>query len=88
MKRSFLEAIEGSEELNDIDKQTVSDLYNTVYGENTPDADIVDQATDEPPSLAEFETLGEHKDDDISITEEGLKMTQTLPDGTDVTTVK
>lgn len=88
MKRSFLEAIEGSEELNDIDKQTVSDLYNTVYGENTPDADIVDQATDEPPSLAEFETLGEHKDDNISITEEGLKMTQTLPDGTDVTTVK
>ena len=88
MKRSFLEAIEGSEELNDIDKQTVSDLYNTVYGENTPDADIVDQATDEPPSLAEFETLGKHKDDNISITEEGLKMTQTLPDGTDVTTVK
>lgn len=88
MKRSFLEAIEGSEELNDIDKQTVSDLYNTVYGENTQDADIVDQATDEPPSLAEFETLGEHKDDNISITEEGLKMTQTLPDGTDVTTVK
>lgn len=88
MKRSFLEAIEGSEELNDIDKQTVSDLYNTVYGENTPDADIVDQATDEPPSLAEFETIGEHKDDNISITEEGLKMTQTLPDGTDVTTVK
>ena len=88
MKRSFLEAIEGSEELNDLDKQTVSDLYNTVYGENTPDANLVDMADEEPPSLAEFETLDEHKDDNIRITEEGLKMTQTLHDGTDVTTVQ
>ena len=88
MKRSFLDELNNSPELDDLDKEAVSDLYNTVYGENTPDADIVDQATDEPPSLAEFETLGKHKDDNISITEEGLKMTQTLPDGTDVTTVK
>lgn len=74
--------------MNELEKQAVGDLYNTIFVENTPDAGIVDQATDEPPSLAEFETLGEHKDDDISITEEGLKMTQTLPDGTDVTTVQ
>lgn len=69
------------------EKQAVGDLYNTIFGENTPDAGIVDQATDEPPSLAEFETLGKHKADNISITEDGMKMTQTLPDGTDVTTV-
>lgn len=88
MRNCFLEALERSPEMNEREKQVVGDLYNTVFGENTPDAEIVDQATDEPPSLAEFETLGEHKDDNISITEEGLKMTQTLPGGTDVTTVK
>lgn len=88
MKNWFLEALDRSPDISEREKQAVGDLYNTVYGENTPDADIVDQATDEPPSLAEFETLGEHKDDNISITEEGLKMTQTLPDGTDVTTVQ
>lgn len=84
----FLEALEMAPDMTEREKQVVGDLYNTVFGENTPDADIVDQATDEPPSLAEFETLGKHEDDNISITEEGLKMTQTLPDGTDVTTVQ
>ncbi len=88
MRNGFLEALDRSPDMTEREKQAVGDLYNTVYGENTPDADIVDQATDEPPSLAEFETLAEHKDDDITITEEGLKMTQTLPDGTDVTTVQ
>lgn len=88
MKRSFLDELNNSHELDDIDKEAVSDLYNTVYGENTPDADIVYQATDEPPSLAEFETLGEHPNDNVQITEKGMKMTQTLPDGTDVTTIK
>lgn len=88
MKRSFLDELNNSPELDDLDKEAVSDLYNTVYGENTPDADIVDQATDEPPSLAEFETLGEHPNDNVQITEKGMKMTQTLPDGTDVTTIK
>lgn len=88
MRHWFLEALERSADMNELEKQTVGDLYNTIFVENTPDADIVDQATDEPPSLAEFETLGEHNDDNISITEEGLKMTQTLPDGTDVTTVQ
>lgn len=88
MRHLFLEALERSADMNELEKQTVGDLYNTIFVENTPDADIVDQATDEPPSLAEFETLGEHNDDNISITEEGLKMTQTLPDGTDVTTVQ
>lgn len=88
MKNWFLEAVENSPDIGPLEKKAVTDLYNTVYGDNTPDADIVDQATDEPPSLAEFETIGEHKDDNISITEEGLKMTQTLPDGTDVTTVQ
>lgn len=88
MRNLFLEALESAPDMNEREKQVVGDLYNTVFGENTPDADIVDQATDEPPSLAEFETLGKHDDDNISITEEGLKMTQTLPDGTDVTTVQ
>lgn len=88
MRHLFLETLERSADMNELEKQTVGDLYNTIFVENTPDADIVDQATDEPPSLAEFETLGEHNDDNISITEEGLKMTQTLPDGTDVTTVQ
>lgn len=88
MRNLFLEALEMAPDMTEREKQVVGDLYNTVFGENTPDADIVDQATDEPPSLAEFETLGKHEDDSISITEEGLKMTQTLPDGTDVTTVQ
>lgn len=88
MRNLFLEALEMAPDMTEREKQVVGDLYNTVFGENTPDADIVDQATDEPPSLAEFETLGKHEDDNISITEEGLKMTQTLPDGTDVTTIK
>lgn len=88
MRNLFLEALEREPDMNEREKQVVGDLYNTIFGENTPDADIVDQATDEPPSLAEFETLGKHDDDNISITEEGLKMTQTLPDGTDVTTVQ
>lgn len=88
MKRSFLDELNNSPELDDLDKEAVSDLYNTVYGENTPDADIVDQATDEPPSLAEFETLGEHPNDNVQITEKGMKMTQTLPNGTEVTTIK
>lgn len=88
MTRNFLEAIEGAPELDDLDKQAVSDIYNTLYGDDTDDAKLVDMATSEPPSLAEFETLDEHKGDNIKITEEGLKMTQTLPDGTDVTTVK
>jgi len=88
MTRNFLEALESSTELDRIDKDAISDIYCTVFDDNTDCEQLVDQATDEPPSLAEFETLGEHKDDDISITEEGLKMTQTLPDGTDVTTVK
>ena len=88
MKRSFLDELNDSPELDDIDKKAVGDLYNTVYGDNSSDAQLVDLATTEPPSLAEFETLGEHQDDNVKITEEGLKMTQTLPDGTDVTTVK
>lgn len=88
MRNLFLEALEMAPDMTEREKQVVGDLYSTVFGENTPDADIVDQATDEPPSLAEFETLGKHEDDNISITEEGLKMTQTLPDGTDVTTVQ
>ncbi len=88
MRNLFLEALERVPDMTEREKQVVGDLYNTVFGENTPDADIVDQATDEPPSLAEFETLGKHEDDNINITEEGLKMTQTLPDGTDVTTVQ
>lgn len=88
MKRSFLEAVDESPELDDLDKKAVSDLYNTVYGNDTPDAKVVDIADEEPPSLAEFETLDEHKDDNIQITEEGQKMIQTLPDGTDVTTVQ
>lgn len=88
MKRSFLDELNNSPELDDLDKEAVSDLYNTVYGENTPDADIVDQATDEPPSLEEFETLGEHPNNNVRITEKGMKMTQTLPNGTDVITIK
>ena len=88
MNKCFLEAVEQSPEIGPLEKKAITDLYNTVYGDETPDAKLVDNATEEPPSLAEFETLGEHKDDDISITEEGLKMTQTLPDGTDVTTVQ
>lgn len=88
MRNLFLEALDMAPDMTEREKQVVGDLYSTVFGENTPDADIVDQATDEPPSLAEFETLGKHEDDNISITEEGLKMTQTLPDGTDVTTVQ
>lgn len=88
MKRSFLDELNNSPELDDIDKQAVGDLYNTVYGDNSADAKLVDLATNDPPSLAEFETLGEHNDENVKITEEGLKMTQTLPDGTDVTTVK
>ena len=88
MKRNFLEAVENSPELDDIDKEAISSLYNTVFGDNTPDAALVDNATEEPPTLAEFENLGEHEGDDISVTEQGLKLTQTLPDGTDVTTIK
>lgn len=88
MKRDFLDAVENSPELDDIDKDAVSSLYNTVFGENTEDAQLVDQATDEPPSLAEFENLGEHEGDDIRVTEQGLKLTQTLPNGTEVTTIK
>ena len=88
MKRNFLEAVQNSPELDDLDKEAISDLYNTVFGDNTPDAKLVDNATEEPPTLAEFENLGEHQGDDISVTEQGLKLTQTLPDGTDVTTMK
>lgn len=88
MKRSFLDELNNSPELDDLDKEAVSDLYNTVYGDNSEEAKLVDLATNEPPSLAEFETLGEHPNDNVQITEKGMKMTQTLPDGTDVTTVK
>jgi hypothetical protein len=88
MKYNFLEAIEASTELDDIDKQAVNAIYNTVFGENTPEAKLVDVATEEPPNLAEFETLGEHQGNDISVTEQGMKLKQTLPDGTDVTTIK
>lgn len=87
MRNCFLEALERLPDMTEREKQAVGDLYNTIFAENTPNAGIVDQATDEPPSLAEFETLDKHKDDNISITEDGMKMTQTLPDGTDVTTV-
>ena len=49
MRNLFLEALERVPDMTEREKQVVGDLYNTVFGENTPDADIVDQATDEPP---------------------------------------
>ena len=36
MKRNFLEAVQNSPELDDLDKEAISDLYNTVFGDNTP----------------------------------------------------
>lgn len=96
MKGDFLDEVNKLDELDDLDKKAVSDIYNTVYGdtteddnnEDTEDAKLVDLATEEPPTLAEFENLGAHTGDDISVTEQGLKLTQTLPNGTEVTTIK
>lgn len=88
MNNCFFEALDRSPEIGPLENKAIKDLFNTIYGDETPDATLVDNATEEPPTLAEFENLGEHEGDDISVTEQGLKMTQTLPDGTYVTTIK
>ena len=81
----FLESLEDIQ-LDGDAKQAVGKIYRAIQSPEYDDLDIEKEAS-EPPSLVEFETLGSNTPG-VTVSDDGLKITQTLPDGTEIITVQ